>query len=380
MERAPNSQPPASNQPVSVAEFFAGIGLMRMGLEHGDAFKVVWANDIEHDKATLYRQHFNDADEHFHEGDVRDVHADDMPEGVKLATASFPCTDLSLAGDRAGLAGSESSMFWEFDRVLGELDEADRLPSAVMLENVVGFATSHGGADLEAAIAALNERGYVCDILALDAAWFVPQSRPRMFVVGLLKPPDEDAGWSPSTVRPPWVGAWVERHPHLKMRAQALPELVPVAQPFGKVVQRLKRDHARWWDAERTALFLDSLSPLQAARLAHLRDADHLSWRTAYRRTRKGRAVWEIRADDVAGCLRTARGGSSKQAVVEAGCGKVRVRWMTPREYARLQGAPDYNLDGARDNQAYFGFGDAVCVPVIAWIADHYLANVLKVT
>ena len=48
--------------------------------------------------------------------------------------------------------------------------------------------------------------------------------------------------------------------------------------------------------------------------------------------------MWEIRADGIAGCLRTARGGSSKQALVEAGAGELRVRWMTAREYARAAG------------------------------------------
>jgi DNA (cytosine-5)-methyltransferase 1 len=46
---------------------------------------------------------------------------------------------------------------------------------------------------------------------------------------------------------------------------------------------------------------------------------------------------------------------------------------MTPREYARLMGAPGYTLDGLRRNQALFGFGDAVCVPVVEWLAEHYL-------
>lgn len=46
---------------------------------------------------------------------------------------------------------------------------------------------------------------------------------------------------------------------------------------------------------------------------------------------------------------------------------------MTPREYARLMGADDYRLDGARTNQALFGFGDAVAVPAVNWLATHYL-------
>ncbi len=124
---------------IRVAEFFAGIGLMRIGLEQSNRFQVAWANDIEPDKAAMYRGHFryDPEHDHFHLDDVREVHATHIPDGVQLATASFPCTDLSLAGDRAGLAGNESSMFWEFHRVLDELRTVDRLPAGVMLENVV---------------------------------------------------------------------------------------------------------------------------------------------------------------------------------------------------------------------------------------------------
>jgi DNA (cytosine-5)-methyltransferase 1 len=119
--------------------------------------------------------------------------------------------------------------------------------------------------------------------------------------------------------------------------------------------------------------FVDSLSALQLERLDALRNRRALTWRTAYRRTRGGVAVWEIRPDAVAGCLRTARGGSSKQAVVEAGGGDLRVRWMTASEYAALQGAADHSFSSVSENKARFGFGVAVCVPVISWIASHYL-------
>ena len=85
-----------------------------------------------------------------------------------------------------------------------------------------------------------------------------------------------------------------------------------------------------------------------------------------------------MRPDDIAGCLRTARGGSSKQAVVRAGRGKVQVRWMTGREYARLMGAGDYDLRAARTSQALFGFGDAVCVPAVGWLSEHYLLPLVR--
>jgi DNA (cytosine-5)-methyltransferase 1 len=354
------------------AEFFAGIGLVRSAL-HSAGFRVAWANDIEPAKQLLYSA--NHGDDDFHLGDVRHVDGADVPD-VAVATASFPCTDLSLAGNRAGLAGDESSMFWEFARVIEEMDE--RKPPAVLLENVPSFASSHGGEDLRAAIERLNLLGYVCDLFILDARRFVAQSRPRLFVVGTQEPLPAEGSWEPSELRPPWIQRFVKQHPKLDMRPARLIAPAPKERALADAVERLHASHPAWWEAERVERFVSSLSMVQTARLASLRAGRKLAWATAYRRTRGGKAVWEIRPDDIAGCLRTARGGSSKQALVEAGRGKVRLRWMTPREYARLQGADAYRLEAVSDNQALFGFGDAVCVPVIGWIARRYLKPLVE--
>lgn len=354
------------------AEFFAGIGLVRAAIERA-AFDVVFANDIEPDKCSMYAANFDAS--HLVRGDVRGVRGCDVP-AVDLATASFPCTDLSLAGNRAGLAGEGSGMFWEFARVIDEMGK--RRPRAVMLENVLGFATSHGGEDIAAAIQRLNDLGYRCDLLTLDARWFVPQSRPRLFIVGARDALPSLTEWPVSEIRPAWVRAFVESHPKLAMQALPLAPPDRIVAKLGGCVERVPASDARWWAMDRLARFLDSLSPIQAARCARLRAGRSLAWATAYRRTRGGRAVWEIRADELSGCLRTARGGSSKQAVVEAGRGNVRVRWMTATEYARLQGAPDFKFNGVRDSAALFGFGDAVCVPVVEWIARAYLRPLLE--
>jgi DNA (cytosine-5)-methyltransferase 1 len=355
------------------AEFFAGIGLMRLGLEAA-GIETRWANDIEPDKRDMYAANFGE--DEFVLGDVRDVIGESLPE-VDVATASFPCTDLSLAGNRRGLGDTAaprgedggSSMFWEFARVLEEMD-AGR-PRVVLLENVLGFASSHGGRDLASAVAELNRLGYSCDLMAIDARHFVPQSRPRMFIVGLARTEPEDA-FGAAADRPAWVHAFARSHPSARLHARPLPPLPAGPTGLAGVVERLPADAPEWWGRQRVQGFVDSLSPVQTRRLEQLRDRAGRTWRTAYRRTRNGAAVWEIRGDGIAGCLRTARGGSSKQALVEAGSGEARVRWMTPREYARLMGAEDFKLS-ARRNQSLFGFGDAVCVPVIAWLCEHYV-------
>lgn len=369
MPPAPTDEPGARYR---AAEFFAGIGLVRLALDRA-AIDVVWANDIEPVKGRLYAANF--PDDHYRVGDIRSVNGRDLPS-VELATASFPCTDLSLAGWRRGLAGEQSGMFWEFARVLDEM--AERRPSVVLLENVPGFATSHGGRDLYAAVLRLNELGYSCDLLQLDARRFVPQSRPRLFVIGALRPIG-DRPTQADDLRPQHLVDFARRHRDLALHATPVALPSPDRRALADVVERVPARSTLWWDEERAGRFLCSLSPLQASRLDDLRRARRLEWRTAYRRTRAGVAVWEIRSDSISGCLRTARGGSSKQAVVEAGRGAVRVRWMTAREYARLQGVDDqFGFADLTPNQVMFGFGDAVCVPVVAWLATAVLRPLLS--
>lgn len=354
-----------------VAEFFAGIGLVRLALEN-EGFSVVFANDIEPSKHALYAANFDDRD--FVLGDVRKVRGSDIPD-IELATASFPCTDLSLAGLRAGIEGASSGMFWEFARVIGEMGE--RRPATLLLENVIGFASSNDGNDMRGVIRKINELGYVCDIITMDAKWFVPQSRPRLFIVCSRHSEDSARFSLVSQLRPEWVHRFIEASKDLKFRTFRLPTPPRSSKTLAGAVERMPETDERWWDKDRVSAFVASLSPVQSDRLRAMREGEKASWATAYRRTRKGVAVWEIRADGLSGCLRTARGGSSKQAVVEAGGGDVRVRWMTSREYARLQGAPEFKIDGVRESSVLFGFGDGVCVPVIAWIVKHYLRPIL---
>lgn len=351
-----------------VAEFFAGAGLVRMAVEAAGC-RVVFANDIDPVKQSIYAANF--PADHFACQDVRRLAGRDVPD-IEIATASFPCVDLSLAGNRAGLSGDESGLFWEFVRVLREM--GGRAPRAVLIENVPGFATSNGGEDLNAALMALNGLGYSCDLLALDARRFVPQSRLRLFVVGSQDPaPPEPFPSVGDELRPDWLCEFTRRRPELRLHSAALPSPPTTDRALCHIVENLPDKAPEWWDKRRLSAFLVSLSPLQAARLAARRKGKRIAWATAYRRTRGGKPMWEIRADGIAGCLRTTRGGSSKQAVVKVGRGRSRVRWMTAQEYARLQGAAAMRFGSATESQARFALGDAVCVPAVAWVAAHYL-------
>lgn len=356
-------------------EFFAGIGLARIGLEAA-GFRVTWANDFDPSKKAMYEAQFENAGDHvFASGDIGKITADELPRDAALAWASSPCTDLSLAGGRAGLAGNQSGTFWHFVRLLEELE--DGRPQIAVLENVTGLATSHGGDDLIAAIKAFNRLGYSVDALAIDARRFLPQSRPRLFLVGAQSPP-ANTPERDFELRPDWL-QWIYDDGNLRTHRAPLPiPPAPRIDGLHRSVEVLPADDPRWWSGQRIESFVASLSPVQRERLDVLRSGKDTKYRTAYRRTRRGNAVWEMRPDDISGCLRTARGGSSKQAVVKLGDGRIQIRWMTPLEYARLMGAENYDLSKIRTNQALFGFGDAVAVPAVTWLAENYLLPLLR--
>ena len=361
-----------SQQP-RVAEFFAGIGLVREGLE-AEGFKVVFANDIDETKKRVYEA--NASGPKFVLSDIRELTGNDIPD-VELAAASFPCTDVSVAGARAGLDGKYSGLVHDFLRLLGEM--GGRRPEVIVLENVLGFATSKEGEDLRGTIEHMNSLGYVCDIIVLDAARFLPQSRPRIFIIAWPGKVDDRHLLFASDVRPPWIIRFRERHQHLGLQALDFPPLPYCSQTLANIVDKLEPDDPAWWGAERLQRFVDSLSHIQSMRLRSMMRAQNPRWATAYRRTRHRKAVWEIRGDEISGCLRTGKGGSSRQALVQAGKDGYRVRWMTAREYCRLQGAPGIDLAGITENQGRFALGDAVCVPVISWLARSALLPLLSV-
>lgn len=347
-------------------EFFAGIGLARAGMERS-GIATVWANDYDSSKQEMYEGQWG-LDEYVLE-DVHELHGEDLPT-ADVAWSSSPCTDLSLAGKREGLRGGrESSAFFGFTRTIREM--GDRSPEVLVLENVVGLASSHGGEDLLAAAKEFNDLGYTVDVVTLDARRFVPQSRPRLFMVGAKNP--VVGGREDTCLRPDWL-AWLHASSEISTFRMDLPE-VPDLLTGGltDLLEPMDDRDPRWWNRERVDRFVDSMSQVQHARLTDFMKADVPVGRTAYRRTRNGVPVWEMRAQDVSGCLRTARGGSSKQAVAVMGRGELRVRWMTGIEYARLMGAGDYRLTGLRDSQIHYGFGDAVAVPAVEWVAEHMI-------
>jgi DNA (cytosine-5)-methyltransferase 1 len=360
-------------QDKTVAEFFAGIGLMRIGLENA-GWRIALANDIDHDKWQMYKDHFGDTGEFIVE-DIHKLKSSQVPT-VGLATASFPCNDLSLAGARHGLAGAQSSAFWGFIDLLKAMKRERRLPPLVLLENVTGFLTSHDGHDFENALIALNDLGYAVDAFIIDAARFVPQSRQRLFVIGIKTREtyalNETPGFYESEARPPALATFILMHADVAWCIRGLPPLPKCSKRLSDILEDLPLNHQMWWSRLRSQYMLNQMSPKHRAQADAMIRGDTIRYGTVFRRVRNGKSMAELRTDGIAGCLRTPRGGSGRQILLAAGKGRFAVRLLTPRECARLMGAGDFTLDVPL-NQALFGFGDAVCVPVIEWIANYYL-------
>jgi DNA (cytosine-5)-methyltransferase 1 len=360
-------------------EFFAGIGLLRMALErHG--WKVDYANDIDPRKREMYEAHFQDPEPKFHLGDIHHLRPQEIPSAT-LATASFPCNDLSLAGARSGLKGRESSAFWGFTELIKAMGH--RRPPLILIENVTGFLTSHGGQDFYAALLSLNRLGYAVDTFVIDALMFVPQSRQRLFVIGIMDDCSDDRqSFDVRTVedtnlRPRKLAEFILSHPDIRWKIRSLPSVTSREITLKDILEELPEDAPEWWTRERARYLLNQMSPRHRRIAEDMISGNTWSYGTVFRRIRNKKSMAELRTDGIAGCLRTPRGGSGRQILFKAGHGKYFARLLTPRECAKLQGADDYQMVVPL-NQALFGFGDAVCVPVIEWIARYYLNPVVN--
>ncbi|MGK2873798.1 MAG: DNA cytosine methyltransferase [Alphaproteobacteria bacterium] len=366
-------------------EFFAGGGMARMGL--GPGWNCLFANDFDHKKSRIYRQNWVDNDI-LRTADVRSLRVQELPGQSDLAWASFPCQDLSLAGGGAGLKGDRSGMFWPFWDLMQMLGNEGRAPRIIAIENVCGTLTSHGGKDFAAICSVFEKSGYRFGAVIIDAALFVPQSRPRLFIIAVRNDLDLPSHLSSADPAPVW---------HTSALKTAYGKLAPPirnnwiwwnipAPPVRntRFIDFIEEQPAsvRWHTAVETRQLLAMMS---AANLAKVENAINLGRPTVgavYKRTRfdeDGFKVQraEIRFDDVAGCLRTPAGGSSRQLIMIIDGKSVKSRLISSRETARLMGLPDeYELPD-NYNEAYHLTGDGVAVPVVRHLAAHIFEPVL---
>lgn len=355
-----NNKIDLTSAPWTMHEFFAGSGLVAYGLK--DMFRPIWANDICPKKAAVYKANFHD--EHFFLDDIRNISGMELPY-ANLSWASFPCQDLSLAGSLGGIDAKRSGLIWEWLRILKEMPDP---PALLVIENVAGLLSAKAGVNYTRLHYSLIELGYKSGAVLIDASHFVPQSRLRVFVIAVKKDisiPHELLDNGPNWLHnktsanlgrhlPNWIWWRVDKPPKRKVR---LIDIVDFNLPYDKdnVLNLLPPHHKNK---------LDKLDEIVT---------------TGYRRTRHGVQFLEIRFDDLAGCLRTPEGGSSKQFLVVKGGGESHARLLSPREAARLMGAPDSFILPDTYNDAYKAMGDAVALPVASFIGKSFLIKLAEV-
>lgn len=367
----------------SFYEFFAGGGMARAGL--GKHWDCLFANDFDTKKGASYRANWGGNE--LVVDDVKAILPNQLPGNPDLVWGSFPCQDLSLAGGGAGLRGERSGTFWPFISLIKSLVNQNRAPSIIALENVVGTLTSHSGKDFIAICEALDELGYLFGALVIDAQFFVPQSRPRLFFIAVEK----------SNGLPPIASLFPNSKWHTKALQKAYSSLpkrlrknwvwwdLPTPAKRKKVFSDIIEDEpssVRWHTPDQTTELLNMMSSVnlkkvEAAKLSGKRMVGGVYKRTRYQNGVKVQRA-EVRFDDIAGCLRTPAGGSSRQLILIVEGEKIKSRLISSRETARLMGLPErYKLpDGY--NEAYHLTGDGVAVPVVRYLSKHLLENLLN--
>lgn len=314
-----------------VGSLFSGIGGLDLGLERA-GMEIRWQVEIDEACNRVLEKHWPGVRRY---GDVRGIRGEDL-EPVDLICGGFPCQDLSVAGRRAGLAGSRSGLWWEFHRIISEL-----APEWVVIENVPGLLSSNGGRDMGTILQALGELGYGYAYRVLDAQWFgVAQRRRRVFIVGHLgdrraaevlfepescvgdTPPSREARETVATLLA--SGAGTNRPAGIASETDFL------------VTQAL------------TCTFANGGADDNKAQAGFIVPAVTSKW-----------------AKGTGG----PSGDETQNLVCTGG-----VRRLTPIECERLQGFPDGWTDGASDSARYRMLGNAVCVPVAEWIGRRIMA------
>lgn len=302
-----------------VASFFAGIGGFDLGFQQA-GHTVAFHCEIDEFCNQILARHWPNTPQ---VRDIKEIADGNEVPAAEIWCGGFPCQDVSVArgGHRPGLRGHRTGLFYDFARLVG-----DALPPVVVLENVPGLLSSHGGSDFGIVLKTLGDLGYAVGWRMLDSRYFgVPQSRRRLYVVGyhrdparaeqVLLEPECGHGDTPASKR---AGA-----------SAVSPFKESLGNPLtGPVVQRI--------------------GYCLAATSGRHTGTD---WSRTY-----------VSYPDA-------------------------VRRLTPTEAERLQGFPDgWTIpSGVRDEELeqmdsprYFALGNAVSVPVAQWIAERILAAGLE--
>lgn len=345
----------------------------------------VFANDIDPMKCDVYRQNWGS--EALRENDIARISDADLRQQIDLYWASSPCQDFSLAGKGLGLDGHRSGIFSIWADKVSKAVEAGFGPRIIAFENVVGLLTRNSGKDFAHVLERLNRIGYVVGAMEIDARYFLPQSRPRIFVIAVRSDVDmkglhqaQGNGLFHSKKLQNFVNSmpdanaknWVWwRHPIVKPDVMSLMNVIDGEPNTSNL------------SPESITRLLGMMSGPNQRRVMEARKTGHLEIGALYKRGRpdqygKIRQRAEVRFDGVAGCLRTPSGGSSRQTLLFVKGNETQARLLSSKELSRLMGLNDSFVMPARYNSAYKVAGDGVAVPIVSYLNEHIFLPILR--
>lgn len=353
----------------------------------GETWQCVLANDIDPMKCRVYRSNWGDVG--LVEGDIADLNDQFLRQPIDLYWASSPCQDFSLAGKGKGLVGERSGVFAVWAEKISESVSSGFAPKIIAFENVVGLISRDNGRDFSAVVLRLSELGYSVGALEIDASGFLPQSRPRLFVIAVRNDLDisgfrEHGASGPyhsdrlksyvssacNEIRERWVW-W--KHTEGGSSRNSLIDLVD------------DEPDTHWLTDVEVNYLLSMMSEPNLKRVEDAKERGGRQIGMLYKRGRpdgtgRVRQRAEIRFDGLAGCLRTPTGGSSRQTIVIIEEGTVKARLLSSREVGRLMGLPDTFRMPSRYNQAYQVAGDGVAVPVVRYLDEQFFRPFLLIS
>lgn len=320
--------------PLTVAEFFSGIGGTRLGLEQV-GFSVVVSSEINEFCLKTYKDNFADSPL----GDIKEIKAKDLPDFTVLA-ASTPCQSFSNQGNRKGLKDSRGQLIHEVLRIVD-----GKKPQVIFIENVKGMANIRRGRDLQAVLKEFKNRGYHAYWTVLNASDFgVPQNRERLYIVAFRE--DVPFRFPSPTTLPNDCGSVLEQSVHNNYYLTQ----AQIDHQIKKSAEYKEKGHGfgfKILDLEKpTRTILKSSSSLLKNLIpVPFKKSNPPSW-----------GVIEIKD----------KNGKIK---------KFHLRKPTPRDCANLQGFPEsYNLT-CSSSQSYQQLGNSVAVPVIREIFKEILVS-----
>lgn len=333
-------------------DLFAGIGGFRSGLEkagHKCVGYVEWDKSARQSYQAMY-----DTQGEFTDDDIQRTEGIELPE-ADLWTFGSPCTNISLAGNRAGIRGEQSRMFFEVIRLLKERAENQKtLPTYLIMENVKSLLSSNQGRDFAEVIYQMDKVGYDAEWCVFDSAEVVPQHRERIYIVG-------------------------------HFRGKCTRKIFPIVRQSETTNQ--KPEIKIIGNTSKTCHHSDDIMSDKGI-------SKTITAQNAYKHTPKV-AVHQIGqlkktasfggnpqvgrvygADGLSPTLSTMQGGGREPKILD----NLRIRKLTPRECWRLQGFKDEQFDkakkaGVSNSQLYKQAGNAVTVPVVRAIGEKLMEN-----